>query len=140
MRLTTIMCLLAVMYIFNFNTTLTQTYVPALIPCMVDTASLAGRLQLPRFACFGTTHYYISLLQCNPLSQPIVTTHIAVLHDQLVGLVHKLLPCLGLCASGLLDMLDGLGGEPLDPRPCRCTTVCCCFCALSSSLFLLYTT
>ncbi|KAL3160164.1 hypothetical protein ABBQ32_010930 [Trebouxia sp. C0010 RCD-2024] len=35
-------CPVIVMYIFNFNTTLTQTYVPALIPCMVDTASLAG--------------------------------------------------------------------------------------------------
>ena len=34
------------MYIFNFNTTLTQSYVPALIPCMVDTASLAGRPRL----------------------------------------------------------------------------------------------
>ncbi len=32
------------MYIFNFHQNYTREYVPDLIPCMVDTASLKGKL------------------------------------------------------------------------------------------------
>ncbi len=32
------------MYIFNFHQNYTREYVPDLIPCMVDTASLKGEL------------------------------------------------------------------------------------------------
>lgn len=35
------------MYIFNFHQNYTREYVPDLIPCMVDTASLKGELLFP---------------------------------------------------------------------------------------------
>lgn len=61
------------MYIFNFNTTLTQTYVPALIPCMVDTASLAGRLS--HHALHALAPPSVAIHDRTPLLRSAVAVH-----------------------------------------------------------------
>ena len=93
-------CVAAVMYIFNFNSTLCQNYVAALIPCMVDTASLAGGPLL-------------STTACTPILAPFWDLNsfavLVYLNSQIAAgqSVLCILCCTGLCLFGydLLDML-----------------------------------
>ena len=53
------------MYIFNFHQNYTREYVPDLIPCMVDTASLKGELL-----------FHTKLLHCVRMFEPFVSFHL----------------------------------------------------------------
>jgi len=53
------------MYIFNFHQNYTREYVPDLIPCMVDTASLKGTaysMQSVSSSCLTAAHLLLALL------------------------------------------------------------------------------
>ncbi len=59
------------MYIFNFHQNYTREYVPDLIPCMVDTASLKGELL-----------FHAKLLHAVTMFEPSVSLHrFEALHD-----------------------------------------------------------